>query len=49
MVLGNIKLPPPLNFTLHSIGKINKGFREYETPTPVKLNFTFNWEDQQGF
>ena len=49
MVLGNIKLPPPLNFTLHSIGKINKGFREYETPAPVKLYFTLNWEDQQGF
>ena len=23
--------------TLHSIGKINKGIREYEKPTPVKL------------
>ena len=40
-VFGNIKL------TLHSIGKINKGIREYQTPTP--LNFTFNWEDQQGY
>ena len=23
--------------TLHSIGKINKGIREYSNPTPVKL------------
>ena len=34
-VLGNIKVTP--RQALHSIGKINKGIREYENTTPVKL------------
>ena len=42
--LGNINYHP--HQTLHSIGKINKGIREYKFPPPS--NFTFNWEDQQG-
>ena len=44
--LGNIKLPPPLNFTFNwedqqgYLGNIN---------FPPPLNFTFNWEDQQRY
>ena len=43
---GNIKLPPPLNFTFNwedeqgYLGNIN---------FPPPFNFTFNWEVQQGF
>jgi len=37
-VLGNIKVTPRQALhALHSIGKINKGIREYENTTPVKL------------
>ena len=42
--LGHINFHPRL--PLHSIGKINKGIREYKFPPP--FNFTFKWEDQQG-
>ena len=33
--------------TLHSIGKINMGIRNINSPSP--LNFTFNWEDQEVY
>ena len=38
-VLGNIQIPPPLNFTL---GRSTKVLGNIEIPPP--LNFSFNWE-----
>ena len=46
-VLGNIKLPLPLNFTFNWEDQ-NKGFREYYTPTPVKLYIQLG-RSKQGF
>ena len=43
-VLGNIKVPPQLNFTFNwEIDKVLGNIK-----VPPQLYFTFNWEDKQG-
>ena len=45
-VLGNTKLPPPLNlqFLWRKTARVLGNIRP-----PPPLNFTFNWEDQQRY